>query len=257
MFAGVAARCWLGMRSAITGGANNSSSRRRLVAGRVPLVNAFAFRKAPEVRVIMRIRILTAALAAAVVGCSGSVQTPTQPDMITVPVQFTAAQDGSPQNHHTHLKGDEEVVTAAPGAPTPADSHAQGQAMFNVSADGQSVDYKLIASNIHNVTQAHIHCAPAGTNGPLVVWLYPSTTPQDPATLPKGTGRTDGVLVEGTFTDANVLDRPGGVPYSLTELLDDMEHGRAYVNIHTDDGVAPPNTGPGDFPGGEIRGDIR
>jgi hypothetical protein len=36
-----------------------------------------------------------------------------------------------------------------------------------------------------------------------------------------------------------------------------MESGGAYVNIHTNDGVAPTNTGPGDFPGGEIRGQIR
>ena len=28
------------------------------------------------------------------------------------------------------------------------------------------------------------------------------------------------------------------------------------VNVHTDNGVAPANTGPGDFPGGEIRGQI-
>jgi hypothetical protein len=27
--------------------------------------------------------------------------------------------------------------------------------------------------------------------------------------------------------------------------------------VHTNDGVAPANTGPGDFPGGEIRGQIR
>jgi hypothetical protein len=27
--------------------------------------------------------------------------------------------------------------------------------------------------------------------------------------------------------------------------------------VHTNDGVPPINTGPGDFPGGEIRGQIR
>jgi hypothetical protein len=35
-----------------------------------------------------------------------------------------------------------------------------------------------------------------------------------------------------------------------------MEAGTAYVNVHTNDNVPPPNTGPGDFPGGEIRGQI-
>jgi hypothetical protein len=30
-----------------------------------------------------------------------------------------------------------------------------------------------------------------------------------------------------------------------------------YVNVHTNDGVAPTNTGPGDFPGGEVRGQLQ
>jgi hypothetical protein len=35
-----------------------------------------------------------------------------------------------------------------------------------------------------------------------------------------------------------------------------IKAGNAYVNVHTSDGVDPGNTGPGDFPGGEIRGQI-
>lgn len=35
-----------------------------------------------------------------------------------------------------------------------------------------------------------------------------------------------------------------------------MRAGEAYVNVHTNDGVAPDNTGPGDFPGGAVRGQI-
>jgi hypothetical protein len=35
-----------------------------------------------------------------------------------------------------------------------------------------------------------------------------------------------------------------------------MLAGNAYVNVHTNDGVDPTNTGAGDFPGGEIRGQI-
>ena len=42
----------------------------------------------------------------------------------------------------------------------------------------------------------------------------------------------------------------------LAELVDQMRAGNAYINVHTNDGVAPINTGPGDFPGGEIRGQI-
>jgi hypothetical protein len=36
-----------------------------------------------------------------------------------------------------------------------------------------------------------------------------------------------------------------------------MVAGETYVNVHTNDGVDPTNTGPGDIPGGEIRGQVR
>jgi hypothetical protein len=211
-----------------------------------------------EESMTMRIRFAAAALVVAAAGCSQLGQTPTQPDIITAPL-FVNAASGAPENHRTHLSGDEEVFTpATPGAPTPADSQAQGQAIFQVSPDAASVDYRLIASNIDNVTQAHIHCAPAGTNGPIVMWLYPN--PSSTAALPGGAGRHDGLLAEGTFDGSHVRPTanpacPGGVT-NLASLLDRIREGNAYVNVHTNDGVAPTNQGPGDFPGGEIRGQI-
>jgi len=39
-------------------------------------------------------------------------------------------------------------------------------------------------------------------------------------------------------------------------LLDAIRGGFTYVNVHTNDGMGLPNSGPGDFPGGEIRGQI-
>jgi hypothetical protein len=42
----------------------------------------------------------------------------------------------------------------------------------------------------------------------------------------------------------------------LSDLISALEAGNLYVNVHTNDFVAPTNTGPGDFPGGEIRGQL-
>jgi hypothetical protein len=42
----------------------------------------------------------------------------------------------------------------------------------------------------------------------------------------------------------------------LSALVSALNNGNAYVNVHTNDGVDGINTGPGDFPGGEIRGQI-
>ena len=80
-----------------------------------------------------------------------------------------SALAASSKNFGTHLHGDQEV----PVRQTPA----QGQVTFQVSEDGSEIRYKLNVANIENVFQAHIHLGPSGSNGPIVVWLYPSTDP--------------------------------------------------------------------------------
>jgi hypothetical protein len=49
-----------------------------------------------------------------------------------------AMSAGPDNNFRTHLTGAEEV--------DPVDTKAQGQAIFKVSADGESISYKLIAA---------------------------------------------------------------------------------------------------------------
>ena len=150
-------------------------------------------------------------------------------------------------NYRTHLSGDNEV----PPAGIVINTNAQGQAIFQLSPDGSEISYKLIVANIENVFMAHIHMGPPGVNGPIVVWLYPST---DPVAGPFGQGRIQGPIAEGTFTAADLVGPLAGHP--LSDLLAAIEGGNAYVNVHTNDGVGSPNTGPGDFPGGEIRGPL-
>src|SRR5262245_61056563 len=100
-------------------------------------------------------RILVAGSVAVIASAcsSNSVRTPAQPDTIAVPLRVSQ-HAGTPHNHSVHLSGDEEPFTAAPGAATPADSLAQGQAVLQIADDNLSFDYKLIASNIENITQA-------------------------------------------------------------------------------------------------------
>jgi hypothetical protein len=194
-----------------------------------------------EETVMMRLGRQISVVAAAVfaAACSADNSAARTPTEIHVPLFARSAAD----NLGTHLSGDHENP--------PNSSLAQGQAIFRVSEDGASVDYTLIAANIENAFMAHIHLAPVGVNGPIVVWLYPSTAP---VPGPLGAGRFDGVLAQGTFTAANLVNVLHGHP--LAELIAAMRSGGAYVNVHTNDGVAPTNTGPGDFPGGEIRGQL-
>jgi hypothetical protein len=130
-----------------------------------------------------------------------------------------------------HMAGRNEVPAA--------DTLAQGQAHFKLNQDGTAIEYKLIAANIQNITQAHIHLAPDGVNGPVVAWLYPSAPPAQ--LIP---GRFNGVLAEGVITADSLVGLLAGQP--LQALLDAMNSGNAYVNGHTSQ-----------FPGGEIRGQIR
>jgi hypothetical protein len=163
--------------------------------------------------------------------------------LVSVLALAAIAAAGLNDNFGAHLRGRSEVPARS--------TDAQGQAIFKLSEDGQALDYKLIAANIENVFMAHIHMAPEGVNGPIVVWLYPSTAA---VAGPAGGGRTDGVLAEGTIRAANLVGPLTGHP--LSDLVALLENGGAYVNIHTDDGVDGINTGPGDFPGGEIRAQV-
>lgn len=130
-----------------------------------------------------------------------------------------------------HLTGDQEVPAV--------ETKATGQAIFKLSKDGAELSYKLIVANIENVHMAHIHYAPTGSNGPVVVWLYPTDGP--PPSLIEG--RKDGILAEGIITEDDLRGALTGE--SLEELLEGMIAGNTYVNVHTIQN-----------PAGEIRGQI-
>jgi hypothetical protein len=143
-------------------------------------------------------------------------------------------------------------MDGAQEAPIPRDTPARGNAVYELNRDGTAIRYKLIVANIENVFMAHIHQGTPGNAGPIVVWLYPTTTPDMPA--PLGGGRIDGLIARGTITAASLTGPLAGHP--LSDLVALLRNGGAYTNVHTNDGDTVVNEGPGDFPGGEIRGDI-
>lgn len=192
------------------------------------------------------------AVATFVVGCAPDKPMPTAGFEIRTPLYAVGGQ--SDFNMGTHLTGAEEVCPACTTS-TPADSKAQGEAIFRVRPDGETVDFRLIASNIDNVFMSHIHCGRPGANGPIRMWLYPGTPGPTGTPGPAGSGPQNGVLASGTFSSAGVICPATAVGTNMP-LLDAMRAGLTYVNVHTDDGQNGPNTGPGDFPGGEIRGQL-
>jgi hypothetical protein len=139
------------------------------------------------------------------------------------------------------------VAPLSGGQEVPArDTLAVGVATFKLRDDGAALLFKVNVANIDNAFAAHIHCGAVGVNGPVGVTLFGG---------PAGGGVTNGTLAEGTITAPDPGNACGWT--DLAAVLAAIESGNTYVNVHTNDGVAPPNTGPGDFPGGEIRGQIR
>lgn len=170
--------------------------------------------------------LLALTLAAAVAGCAPN-DSAGAAEEIVLPV-FAAGHES--RNFVSPLSGDEEVPPQA--------TQARGNAVFHLSKDGQSLEYRLIVAGLENVTQAHIHLAPRGANGPVVVFLFGFVA---------GGVTENGVLAEGTLTQANLIARPAiGFGATMPELLDAMRSGGAYVNVHT---VAVPS--------GAIRGQVK
>ena len=126
-------------------------------------------------------------------------------------------------------------------------SEALGQAVFRLNAAGTVLSYDLVSQKISNIVAAHIHIAPQGVNGPIVQFLY--------GMVPAGGGpQVDDVVARGTIDGSGFSNTLQGRP--LSELIAAIEAGNAYVNVHTNDGVASTAGQPGDLPGGEIRGQI-
>jgi hypothetical protein len=140
-------------------------------------------------------------------------------------------------------------LTGAGQIPDAVNTKAEGTLKLVASADGKQIAYTLSVTALANPTSADLHLGPPAANGPLVVKLFPKAGGE-----PKK-GPVDGVLAEGKI-DAGDLVGPmlGG---SLADLVEQMKAGNAYANIHTSDGMDPPNSGPGDYRLGEIRGQIQ
>ena len=149
-----------------------------------------------------------------------------------------ASHPGNARVLHAVLTGYQEVPSVS--------SRADGIFEVRVSNDGNSFDYTLIYEGLQaDVTQAHIHFAQRSVNGPIVIWLC--GTAANPGPSGTQTCPTRAGTVRGTVTSANVLASATQqlAAGELSEVLEAMRAGVAYVNVHSS--VSP---------GGEIRGQI-
>lgn len=141
-------------------------------------------------------------------------------------------------NFEALLVADQEV------AATPVVSDLSGRIRLRFDPALGAVDFDVTLSPPVNQIQAgHLHCGPAGTNGPVVVDLLSTFGPFEVL----GSGR---LALSGTIANANVNPTTAGAicpidVNNVATLLHALREGVLYVNFHTNV-----------FPGGETRGQI-
>jgi 2',3'-cyclic-nucleotide 2'-phosphodiesterase/3'-nucleotidase len=127
----------------------------------------------------------------------------------------TAEALEDPENYRSAvLTGNAEVP--------PVSTPGRGLAEFTLSDDGTELDYRLTVASIDRVTAAHIHRGGPDVNGPPVATLFGGPTTD---------GRSTGELATGTLTVDDLQGPLDDRPFQA--LVDDMEAGDAYVNVHT------------------------
>ncbi|MGR9044292.1 MAG: CHRD domain-containing protein [Gammaproteobacteria bacterium] len=141
-------------------------------------------------------------------------------------------------NFQTVLSGAQEVTSNTPPNGVETDTSAEFNIRFDKSLS--SADYRLQVRNGRKVTQAHLHCARAGVNGPVVVFLFgPVSDGID----------VDGLLVQATLTNEDIIISTGmncEIPITnIASLAFAARKGLVYANVHTLD-----------YPAGEVRGQL-
>jgi CHRD domain len=140
-------------------------------------------------------------------------------------INLAFAQTEQTEGFTAMLSGGEEVP--------PVDTSATGDTSFTVMGE-ESIEYDVNVTGMDKVTAAHIHSAPKGENGEVIVTLFKADSP---------TGEISGSLANGTITSSNLEGGMQGT--AVSDLIKAIERGETYVNVHTEKN-----------PNGEIRGQI-
>ena len=125
------------------------------------------------------------------------------------------------------MTGDQEVP--------PVVTNTTGKVFFLLNKEETAMEFQLHVSDGVRITQSHIHCAPAGVNGPIIIFL--------------GGLHAAGLDIDGkwvsnaTITNTSIINTACGA--TLAAIAQQMRNGNTYANVHS---VA--------HPGGVIRGQI-
>jgi hypothetical protein len=151
-----------------------------------------------------------------------------------------AVATGGDRNISERLSGYQEVPAIS--------TDASGKFHARIARFNDEIRYELSYRDLTgDVTQAHIHLGQEAVNGGISVWLCANNPPITNA--PAGTQACPAApaTITGTVTPANVTGpaAQGIAPGEFGELLDAIDAGVTYVNVHSTV-----------FGGGEIRAQL-
>jgi hypothetical protein len=122
-----------------------------------------------------------------------------------------------------------------------------GTGTFKATATSTSISFTLTYSGLSSPAfMSHLHFGQTSVNGGIFVWLCGAGSAARP-TCPAGTSST--ATVTGTITAADIVATnpdQGITAGDWAGAMRIIQAGAAYVNVHTSN-----------FPGGEIRGQIK
>ena len=139
---------------------------------------------------------------------------------IGVPMVVVASVHAAPLTFRANLTGEQEVPAV--------DEPTEGTATFRFDPGLRELRYEVRVQSGSGVTQAHLHCAPAGVNGPVVVFLFG----------PDNAGvNVSGRLAAGTIKNEDIIategDPCGKTLNNVASLYDAILEGRVYANVHS------------------------
>jgi len=108
--------------------------------------------------------------------------------------------------------------------PKPANTSAKGSVVFLLDDSKQELAYRVLVEKVEDAYMAHLHIGPAGKEGKLAAWLYPGQESKNRIIE----GQFTGTLAEGVIRPENL---ESGITFD--ELIESLQKGNAYANVHT------------------------
>ncbi|GAJ99717.1 CHRD domain-containing protein [Geomicrobium sp. JCM 19055] len=134
----------------------------------------------------------------------------------------TASADHEGREFLVELSPENEVMNV--------ESDAMGTAHFEVSDDGDTLDYWIHAEYLEGATAGHLHSGSADEDGPVELFLFHNDEPMD----------YNGDIASGTLHADDLVGDLSWEEFSMALVAGDV-----YANIHTED-----------YPDGELRGQL-